>query len=235
MNKDILVMIELQRHWDKLLSAKQEIDRAGNAITYWKNRLAEKARTSEELAESIRKLKSYIRDHEVDLNAKEQQIAKLESRKLAVKTEKELNAVEHELETLVQEKNRLEEELINRMDELSGKEESLASLKREIEQMQMQSEKDIASLKAVIEEQERSASQTESAFDREMEGLTREYQSKFKKLAGTKDGRALVPLDGATCSGCHFEVPIQIALEVAKNEKIFNCTNCGRFIYKKLT
>ena len=233
MNRDLQTMITLQEYWDRVIEGKQGIERSKKAIEYWNSRVEEKGRSIRALEEEIKIEKAAIKELEVDLALKDRQREKLEARKLSVKTEKELSATENELALIRKSAGDVEESLIVRFDSLSEMESRLETWKDEHRQAKEQSEKDIVQLGEEISRYEKTASENEALFGGILPNLASEYASKFKKLISGKDGRAIVPLDGNNCGGCHFEIPVHIVIEASKNEAIHSCTNCGKFIFRK--
>ncbi len=233
MNRDLQTMITLQGYWDRVIEGKHGIERAKKAIEYWNSRVEEKGRSIRSLEEEIRLEKAAIKELEVDLALKDQQREKLEARKLSVKTEKELSATENELALIRKSAGDVEEGLIVKFDCLAEMESRLETWMDEHRQAGAQSEKDIAQLREEISRHEKTVTDNEALFGGILPDLAPEYASKFKKLISGKDGKAIVPLDGGNCGGCHFEIPVHIVIEASKNETIHSCTNCGKFIFRK--
>lgn len=231
MNSDISRMIELQRFWDTVLRCREEIRKAGESIEYWKGRVDECTRRVASLAESIKLLKSSIGAREVDLATLEEKIARLEARKDSVKTEREAAAVQTELATATSERGALEEEILLHMEELESKNAALADAEKEAEEVREQSETDIAMLEERIGRFTAQMDEHRARFDEGVSNLSAAVRPKFLKLTGTGNGKAIVRIDGETCEGCRVKVPVHLAGDVSKQDKVISCSNCGRFIY----
>lgn len=54
--------------------------------------------------------------------------------------------------------------------------------------------------------------------------------SRYERLM-EKYGRAVVPVVHGVCYGCFILLPTAEAYQKDKNEKVSNCSNCGRFLY----
>ena len=46
-----------------------------------------------------------------------------------------------------------------------------------------------------------------------------------------KTGKAVVPLNDETCSGCHMSVTAQVVNEVLAGDKVHSCSHCGRLLF----
>ena len=231
MNSDISGMIELQRFWDTVLRCRDEIKKAGDSIKYWKGQIDESAGSVETLRESIRISKSSQRGREVELAVVEEKIARLESRRDTLRTEREADALQNELAAATSEKSVLEEEILLLMDELESKNTILAKVEREAEEIGRQSESDIAMLEERIRRFTAQMDEHQARFEEGLSGLSASVRPKFVKLTGTANGKAIVRIDGEICEGCRVKVPFHLAGEVSKRDRVISCSNCGRFLY----
>ena len=232
MNTNISVMIDLQKIWDEMTAFKDEAARHGKSIQHWKASAMKAAADAESLRDEIKKLNAHIKERELELGERETLIKKLEDRRGLIKTEKELSALEHELSRAAGEKDAFEDELINSMDRLAALEKDFDEKSRENDTVQVQSEDDIRMLEGKINSCEEKARELMERFDVRLGNLQGELQSKFRKIISSKEGKAIAALDGSNCRACNTSIPVHIAMEAAKNEKIVNCTNCGRFLYR---
>lgn len=55
--------------------------------------------------------------------------------------------------------------------------------------------------------------------------------SRYRRLGGPNGQRAVVPVVEGICYGCFMRVPTAWASDVARNEELEVCDNCGRFLY----
>ena len=105
--------------------------------------------------------------------------------------------------------------------------------------------KEFAKAEATIKEQ---ISRLETGATASDERL-RELQADHAKLAGTvpedvvdlyrrlftkKGDAAVVPLENEICGGCHMKVPTQTTADVRGEQKIAQCPQCGRILYRVL-
>lgn len=231
MNSDIARMIELQRYWDTVLRCREDIEKSANSISFWKKRLRENQDSVLALQEAIKLAKSSLRQKEVDLASVEEKIAKLETRRNAVKNEREDAAVASELAAASAERGGLEEEILLLMDDLEAKNASLAEAEKETAGALEQSGADIAMLEERMERFRVQMDENRARFDEGLTSLSAAVRPKFQKLTGTGNGKAIVRIDGETCEGCRVRVPVHLAGDASKADRVMSCSNCGRFIY----
>ena len=53
----------------------------------------------------------------------------------------------------------------------------------------------------------------------------------YEKLFLTKAGRAIVPLEGNHCSGCHMTVTPATLRDAKVGTTVVSCEQCGRIVY----
>ncbi len=54
----------------------------------------------------------------------------------------------------------------------------------------------------------------------------------YQRLFVKKGDSAVVPLEHEICGGCHMKVPTQTAADVRGEQKISQCPQCGRILYR---
>lgn len=232
MNKDIKIMIELQRFWQNILTEEKDIERNNKSIEYWRNDLKEKEAEIDTIKDEIKNLKSTIKTNELQLNELDLKVKKLENQRLSIGKEKELTAIDHEIETVNKGRGDIEEKLINDMDSLEEKENRHESLMNELEDSQKQVDNDISEIQKKIDKSESIIMENKEKYNELIDALNTRYSSKFDKMLKSKHGIAVAKVDNNVCSGCNFEIPASLAIEALKTDSITNCTNCGRFIYR---
>src|SRR6056297_1761906 len=231
MNTDIKKMIELQHLWNQVLDARNTVERAKKSILHWERNVAE---LSDDVKAIEKKLKSARADSdssELELGDIEQKITNLNNRRTQLKTQREVEALDHELEKKKNEKDILEEKIINSMELIESLEKELSLKNSQLADTRAQADDDIEMLKQRIESAYEDEINKKSQFDEGINDISPEYRSRFLKLTGSEHGKAIVPIKGEICQGCNFQVPVSIVMELGENEKPVICTNCGRYIY----
>ena len=231
MNREIAVMIELQRHWSTVLHMRADIDKGERLIARWEEDHRNMQKAVITLENEIKDEKNNIKQQEIDLTEKDAHVKKLEERKLMIRTEKELRALEGEMARINEERSALEDELITLFDNLEAKEQHVQNMKRELEELSQKAEHSIAQLQNGIEENRNTLEENQQQYDQLISQISPSNRSRFKKLAESGNGKAIVKLEGSICSGCQTTLPAREVLDASKDENIISCTNCGRFIY----
>lgn len=233
MNKEIEIMIDLQRYWDNVLRAATEIEKAEVSIRKWSGKLDDMKKNFAAMENEIKNIKMEIKQNEIDLAEKDEKAKKLESRRNNLKTEKEVAALKKELENLNSGRGTLEEKLIDLFDNLEQKQTEHKKIESELSGLTKDALEQINNLEERAANFKNSHNENKTKFDGLIGQLPQAVSSRFVRHTQSGNGKGIAAIDRLDiCGGCNFKIPAHLAQEASKNEKIVNCTNCGRFIYR---
>ncbi|MCX7678371.1 MAG: hypothetical protein N2316_04055 [Spirochaetes bacterium] len=233
MNKDIVEMIGLQRLWGKKVKLELEIHHHEKSIAFWENKLKDLRNEISLLKEQLKKNEIDIRMNEKKIYELEEKHSKLQKRRDVIKTEKELVALEKEIQTIVTEKDELETRTIETMETTTQLQSKCFEMEKELERVEPQIKNDISYIQNKIHGCTESLAEIITQFNEKIKALSPEVKMRFERIIKSKDGIAIVPVEGNACSACHTVIPLDIIAQLSHNEKAINCTNCGRFLYRK--
>jgi len=231
MKNEISIMIELQHYWDNVVKCETEIDRSLKSIKTWESRLKEISSKLSMTDSKVKTIKMNLKKSELDLGETDLKVKKIEQRKNQLKSEREIEAQNHELVLLNEVKDKLEETVLDLLDNLEKSELQLEDIKNEFAESEKQTKIDIDGLNKKIEENQIESGNFKNKFNELLTALSPVNKSRFSKLISSKDGVAIAKLNGETCGRCNFQVPASIAVSASSQKNIETCTNCGRFIY----
>jgi hypothetical protein len=188
---------------------------------------ADVAKTKDELAN----LQKDRRKLEGELAAVETRISKYQGQLMEVKTNKEYQAMLHEIETVKGERSALETKILQGMeaaDDLEArireKEGLLASEMRTVD----------AGLGALKEEENRLEDER-AALEKtrgEIEGgLPGELVAEFQRIARGRGGVAVTRILNGLCQACSVRIQPRIVQEARRAEGLVRCDSCRRFLY----
>ncbi len=232
MNSNVKVMIELQLFWDKVLSSRGAIEKINNSLKSIEKDLTAAEGNYESLGRKVKELKSAIKQDELTLSEMSGKIAKLEDRKKIIHTEKELHALEKEIDVIRFDIGTLEEKTLSMIDDLDSKEKDLSRLRVEMDEKKRIYEDEKGKTVSDIAMHEGIIKENSENFDSLHDQLSALYKSKFLKMIKARDGKGIARVDGEICGFCNFKIPSFLAIDASKDDKVVNCTNCGKYIYK---
>lgn len=219
-------------YWDKALSARASIEKLQASVKAMEKDLAAAKSRFESMSKTAKELKNSIKLDELSLSEMSARIKKLEERKKIIQTEKELKALEKEIDVIGFETGNLEEKALAMIDELDAKEKVLSGLQSEIDEKTGKLEDEKAKTSADVAARESIMKENNDRFDALIDQLSALYKSKFLKMINARDGKAIARVEGEICGFCNFKIPSFLAIDASKDDKVVNCTNCGKYIYK---
>ncbi len=219
-------------YWDKALSARASIEKLQASVKAMEKDLAAAKSRFESMSKTAKELKNSIKLDELSLSEMSARIKKLEERKKIIQTEKELKALEKEIDVIGFETGNLEEKALAMIDELDAKERVLSGLQSEIDEKTGKLEDEKAKTSADVAARESIMKENNDRFDALIDQLSALYKSKFLKMINARDGKAIARVEGEICGFCNFKIPSFLAIDASKDDKVVNCTNCGKYIYK---
>lgn len=232
MNNDIQIMIELQKFWDVVMSSRAMIEKATNALKAGEKEIAARRTKLGSLGAIVKELKTSLKQQELELADMAARINKLEDRKHNIQTERELKALDKEIEVLKFESSNLEEKTLELIDDLDLKEKEYAKMNAEVKQYEEKHNSEKPDFEIEISRHDETIKSNEALFNALIVKLSISHRSKFRKIIGSREGKAIARVEGEICGYCNRKIPASLAIDASKDDRIVNCTNCGKYIYR---
>jgi predicted nucleic acid-binding Zn-ribbon protein len=232
MSPDLQRLIDLQR-------LETTIAEARAAIAAHPQRLAEADAQLAAATQVLDAARSRLKDNQDARRALEKDVAlyqgrlsKFRDQQSAVKTNKEYQALGHEIETAQRDLGGVEEKVIERMVEadviaadVKQAETMFAARRLEIEAEKKRLNEDLAAVEASLN----AATEARTALLAQMEPR---LVATFEQVARARKGIAvtLATRDGL-CSVCHVRLRPQVFQQIRHNDSIVQCDSCQRILY----
>ena len=184
--------------------------------------------------ERLERLAAQQRKHEAEVATVDSRRKSEEGRMYSglITSEKELEALRHEISSLRGRKSDLEEALLEIMEQVEDLEGLVETLKQRHVELtgsvaDLTAARDSAATDIDAELVQRREERAAAA-----EGIPAEVLEYYDELRGRKDGVAVAELKGRTCMGCRLELT-QIELEDLRQDAqhgLARCEQCGRIL-----
>jgi predicted nucleic acid-binding Zn-ribbon protein len=234
MKESLAMLLELQ-------NIDLEIDALGRSQIEYPTEISEleaKLDHSKSNVEGKRKqteeLETNRRLMEGELEAIQADLKKRQDRLYEVASNKEYDALQHEIEAL---KNRLDENengILEGIDLFDGLKERLAEEETTHKELETESKKIIKGLKSKlgsVEENVRECHEKRTGVETQIDRRALSVYNRIRKLV--KTGAAVVQVEKSSCGGCFRQLPPQLRMEVRRQDQIIRCENCGRIVIWK--
>jgi predicted nucleic acid-binding Zn-ribbon protein len=232
MSPDLQRLIDLQRLETTIADAKA-------TIAAHPQRLADADAQLAAATEALESAKNRLKDNqdarralEKDVALYQGRLAKFRDQQSAVKTNKEYQALGHEIETAQRDLGGVEEKVIERMVEADGiaadvkqAEAAYAARKKEIDARKKEMGEALTTVEATLKR----ATDDRAALLKEID---QRLVTTFEQVARVRKGIAVTTAtrDGL-CSVCHVRLRPQVFQQVRHNDTIIQCDSCQRILY----
>lgn len=172
------------------------------------------------------------RTAEKEMATAEARLAKFRDQQASVKTNKEYQAMLHEIETGKADVDKWQEQVLIKMDDVDA---AAASLKESETALKGIEAEISAAVKAL--DQERTAAESRlAALDAERDTLAAQIEDPraliiFDGLVKSRKTAALSQAIEGLCIECRVRLRPQVFAEVRRNDEIRQCDNCQRILY----
>lgn len=230
MHDSLLTLFQLQKIDHRLCELEQCKLEIPQRIDVLGQEYNEADRTLIEKEQQLKTLQQERRQHERDLEADNEQVRKYQGQLLSVKTNKEYDALQTEIQAQKAEIIKHEEHIIQLMTEIED-------LSLDIEQVRV----DVARQKQQIMEAQHELREQLIAVDRDVRGVLDERQRTlvrieqrvirtYERIRKGKNGVAVVSIKKGACGGCFNMIPLQKIAEIRRMDRLMTCENCGRIL-----
>jgi predicted nucleic acid-binding Zn-ribbon protein len=232
MSPELQGLIHLQQLEAAVADARAKIAAHPQRIAEADLRLEEADRVVAEATEQLKASQEQRRTLEKDAAVYQGRLTKFKDQLSAVKTNREYQAMQHEIETAQKELGAAEEKVLERMleaDELGARvkkaEADHAAKKKAIEAEKAQMAKDLTAVERALAE----ATVARDALVATMPGPT---LALFEQVSRARKGVAICQAtrDGM-CSQCHVRLRPTVFQQVRANDGIVQCDSCRRILY----
>ena len=177
-------------------------------------------------------LSSERRNAEKEMASAEARLAKFRDQQSAVKTNKEYQAMLHEIETAKADVDKWQEQVLIKMDEVDAAAASLKQAEAALKVVETEIAAEVKTLDA-----ERTVAESRlAALDLERKTLASQIEEPraliiFDGLVKSRRTAALSQAIDGMCMECHVRLRPQVFAEVRRNDQLRQCDNCQRILY----
>jgi uncharacterized protein len=200
-----------------MLALEERLQSAREAVTLVKARLTD--------AQNKR------RAEERDVSTVQARLAKYKDQLLEVKTNREYQAILHEIETAQTDIRTREDRILDTMmesdelgSELKKAESDLKTVEKEVTAGRQMLDHELAALQAELDRTDSARAQLASEIDRGVLAI-------FEQTAKNRKGVAVAEARNGLCTICHVRLRPQVFNEVRRNAAIIQCDSCRRILF----
>jgi predicted nucleic acid-binding Zn-ribbon protein len=232
MSPDLEHLIDLQNLESAIEESRRRIAAHPQRIADAETRLAHAKDAVDGARQRLKTSQEARREAEKEAAVYQSRLSKFKDQLSAVKTNKEYQAMQHEIETAQKDLGSVEEKVIERMVEADAltadvkkSEQALAAEQKSVDAEKKTLTEELATVEAALKD-------ATAKKDTLITSLAPPLVALFEQVARARKGVAiaLATRDGL-CSACHVRLRPQVFQEVRRNDQIIQCASCNRILY----
>ncbi len=232
MSPDLERLIQLQNLETAIEESRRRIAAHPQHVQDADARLSHAKALVEEPKQRLKTSQELRREQEKDAATFQSRLSKFKDQLSAVKTNREYQAIQVEIETAQTGLGAVEEKILERMlegdalaAEIKKAEQALVAMQKEVEAEKKALAEELAAVEAAL-------AQATGRRGAVIAGIEPQLIALFEQVARARKGVAICTAtrDGL-CSACHVRLRPQVFQEVRRNDTIIQCFSCNRILY----
>ena len=190
-----------------------------------------------EMEQAIQKIKdesidvTKLRDErETDLKAIGEQINKFQGQLYQVKTNREYETLQHEIDALKEKGSKIEDAILELLENTERISSTAAGEEKKLVDYRREAEKDKGELNARDKQLSEEIAVKRDEKTRLTVDIDKALLSRYERIRANKAGLAVAAVKNGACGGCFRRIPPHEIQELKKMQRIIACEGCGRII-----
>jgi hypothetical protein len=213
---------------------KEKLEQVGELVgnaDQFEAELARKRAAVAALASENKALETQRADMDTRLESEGGKIRDSRMRQNRVRNDRELLALQREIDLAKEATQQVEEQMIAVMEHLERVTAELAEARAALEAMETQLPDEVAARREKADAILRGLAGERQQRDALAQGMNDSLRNKYEQIFERRGGTAVVEVRNGTCLGCHMNVPPQLFNELQKFRDMRQCPNCHRILY----
>lgn len=225
----------------KHLFALQQVDSQLQEVEELKGDLpmivADLQSKSDDLKGRIKELNATLKQARIDRDSADREIIELaekvekyKNQQLNVKSNKQYDALTHQIEAAEQRSTQLEKDMLTLEGKMELAKKDVETLTGEAETVTEELSEKQKELREVNKEHEKEELKLHHEREKLLARIDEDDLERYERIRKAKGGKAVVPIKRDACGGCFSRVPPQKILEIRQNSHFYACEHCGRIL-----
>jgi len=224
-------LLILQDRDRKLRRVRAELGHIGPERLMFQTKVAEAQTALENAKNRVKHLESERKALELEVETKNQLIARYANQQLQTRKNEEYRALAHEIETCKAEIFKIEDKEIELMEQSEAAQKQVMRCTQAAQEGRKLMEEQLAQLGA--REKNLQSELAELTANREdlAAAVDEVARGRYERLFKSKGENVVVGVQHGVCGGCHMRVPPQLLVQCQAQQELVTCSNCGRILY----
>jgi uncharacterized protein len=227
---ELEALLQVQRYDARLMDAQRKRDEIPARREALRAALDQAKVSHEHAKKELERVRLERRGQEKEIEVVQNEGSKLERQLLDVKTNKEYQAMLHEIQLLKSKRSDRETLVL----ECFEREETLVAQVKQAEQRIAEEERRLKAGEAELEKEAATLDQTIHSLrvdrDAVRPRIPATVLARYDRLAGSRNGIAVAEIRKGACGACFTALTPQAMQEVRRNDAVLQCESCGRIV-----
>ncbi len=170
------------------------------------------------------------RQYERDLQAAQEQIKKYQGQLYSVKTNKEYDALQAEIQAQKNRISELEDAILQLISDAETEQEALETIRGETESLIERLSEERTTLQSRLSAVDEDVAVKMDERKRMATRVENQVLKVYDRIRRNLRGMTVVPVKKGACSGCFHVIPLQVVMQIRQGRRLVSCESCGRIL-----
>lgn len=170
------------------------------------------------------------RQYERDLQAAQEQIKKYQGQLYSVKTNKEYDALQAEIQAQKNRISELEDAILQLISDAETEQEALETIRGETESLIERFSEERTTLQSRLSAVDEDVAVKMDERKRMATRVENPVLKVYDRIRRNLRGMTVVPVKKGACSGCFHVIPLQVVMQIRQGQRLVSCESCGRIL-----
>jgi predicted nucleic acid-binding Zn-ribbon protein len=230
-------LMKLQSVENRLRAAKAKLARCRRNVIIQENQIRSLTNGLEAKKEEIQLTKIQSDRLELELKARDEQVARLRASLNTAKTNKEYAALLTQLNTTKADNSKNESQILELLKDIEADEAECEKIQNQIDEQKQTLEQTRKETELLANKYQAEIEEIQIEWNQVAQTITTNSLELFKRVAETYDGEALAVIDrqegkteAYTCGGCFMGITAESVNLLMTKDDIIRCPNCTRIL-----
>ena len=230
MNGDLELLLKLQNIDYDLGELERSKDYIPDMMENLRQEVDESKSRFEVLQSELTSAKLEQNDIELTLQQKQERFKALQGQMMAIKTNKEYDALISEIDKLKADMGGLEARAVELLGLIEKNEKEINGLGEQIASVEKVNTEQLSSLQEQIDSVGSKIQIKEAERKHLADQIGKRAISVYERIRKGKGGAAVVAVKKRACGACYKALPPQRIQEIRKGDRLITCDSCGRML-----
>ena len=231
MNQTLEQLIKLQEIDQRLLEIKNFMGNLPSTVETQEKDVATMRLYNEEKQSRITQIEKEMRHCEREIEGMNMQMAKYKEQLYLVKSNKEYDSLNHEIDHMKTNISDFETQLLNLIEEKEELEEIIKIITDKIEAITASLSSNKIELQSAMAETQNEQEKLKKNRNILFKNIEPIKLNVYERIRQSREGPGMVSIIGQACGGCYSQLPPQTVIEIKLSIDIITCPSCSIMLF----